>query len=559
MEHVKTFNNDIFHSKETKIYQDDDGKYYFENGNPILSNFDIKYHNDHSFYIPLDFILSVADFDTVLQHPLYCPLYLAQFGTDEDRKQLRQHKFWRVRAAVAQFGTSEDRLALCKDNHPFVLYSVIDSIIVGGAQSHEIICKSRNKLIYLAKFGSNKDRWLLIHDSSPDVIEAILKHGNKQQREFLFKHNKYALPILLPYLSQKRLVSLLQSENVFFLIKVIPFIKNKKHLEPLVYHPDEYVREAIAEHGTDEQRDILMKDKSDRVLIALAEYSSWKLRYILWQKILDIALYSKKPDINIDYILPHIADEICKKLQFDKDCCSEEILKHRNYFIKQFLKAPYSSVNKALAQYGDDYCRDLLLQHYRENNFSLNDYKQVVRTIARRGTAKQRQYIMDNSSFSLSSKNRNYSLAGIVSQFGTNEERQKLLDIGTSDYNLRLIAEYGSHKHRQYLLEQELSKKLPASAKKNPEKYFSKNRNYILENIVQYGTDEHRSQLINYPDPYIRKCIAMCSSQDHIKLLLNDENEDVRAEAMKHFRGESASPCNTQAITSNSSEKTKEI
>ena len=59
-----------------------------------------------------------------------------------------------------------------------------------------------------------------------------------------------------------------------------------------------------------------------------------------------------------------------------------------------------------------------------------------------------------------------------------------------------------------------------------------------MANIVRYGTDEHRSQLINYPDPYIRKCIAMYGSQDHIKLLLNDENEDVRAEAMKHFRGE---------------------
>ena len=196
-----------------------------------------------------------------------------------------------------------------------------------------------------------------------------------------------------------------------------------------------------------------------------------------------------------------------------------------------------------------------MLQHYCENNYSLNDYKQVVRTIARCGNAKQRQYIMDNSSFSLSSKNHNYSLAGIVSQFGTNEERQKLLDIGTSDYNLRLIAEYGSHKHRQYLLEQELSKKLPPSAKKNPEKYFSKNRNYILENIVQYGTDEHRSQLINYPDPYIRKCIAMYGSQDHIKLLLNDENEDVRAEAKKHFHDESASLCNTQTTTSNSFEE----
>jgi hypothetical protein len=529
MEHVKTFNNDIFHSTETKIYQDNDGKYYFENGNPILSNFDIKYHNDHSFYIPLDFILSITDLDTVLQHPLYGALYLAQFGTDEDRKQLRQHEFWRVRAAVAQFGTSEDRLALCKDNHPFVLYSVIDSITVGGVQSHKIICKSRNKLIDLAKFGSNKDRWLLIHDQNYYVIQAILEHGNKQQREFLFKHNKHALPALLPYLSQKRLVSLLQSENVFLLLKVIPFIKNKKHLEPLIHHPDEYVRAAIAEYGTEEQRDILMKDKSDYVLIKLSEYGTWKRQYVLWQQIVDIGLEQRKTDINVPYVLSHIAESICQDLEFDKDCCSEKILKHRNYFVKQFIESPYLEVNQMLAIYGDNHCRDLLLQHYRENNYLLNDCEIVVRAIARCGTAKQRQYIMDNSSFSLSSKDRNYSLASEVAIYGTDEEKQELLDIGTSDYNLCLIAAYGSHEHRSYLLKQELNKNLPISDKKC---------NLILVNIVRYGTDEHRSQLINYPDPYIRKCIAMYGSQDHIKLLLNDENEDVRAEAMKHFRGE---------------------
>lgn len=557
MEHVKTFNNDIFHSKETKIYQDNDGKYYFENGNPILSNFDIKYHNDHSFYIPLDFILSIADLDIVLQHPLYGALYLAQFGTDEERKQLRQHKFWRVRAAVALLGTSEDRLALCKDNHPFVLYSVIDSITVGGRQSHEIISKSRNKLIDLAKFGNNKDRWLLIHDRNYYVIQAILEHGNKQQREFLFKHNKYALPVLLPYLSQKRLVSLLQSENVSVLLKVIPFIKNKKHLEPLIHHPDEYVRAAIAEYGTEEQRDILMQDKSDYVLIKLSEYGTWKRQYVLWQQIVDIGLEQRKTDINVPYVLSHMAEFICQDLEFNKACCSEKILKHRNYFVKQFIESPYLEVNQMLATYGDDHCRDQLLQHYRENNYSLNDCEIVVRAIARCGTTQQRQYIMDNSSFSLSSKDRNYSLASEVAIYGTDEEKQELLDIGTSDYNLCLIAAYGSHEHRQYLLEQELNKKLPAIANKNPEKYFSKYRNLILSNIVRFGTDEHRFQLINYPDPYIRKCIAMYGSQEHIKLLLNDENEDVRAEALKHFRGEAASPCSTQTTTSNSSEKTK--
>lgn len=529
MEYVKTFNNDIFHSKETKIYQDDDGKYYFENSNPILSNFDIKYHNDHSFYIPLDFILSIADLNIVLQHPLYCALYLAQFGTDEDRKQLRQHEFWRVRAAVAQFGTSEDRLALCKDNHPFVLYSDIDSINVGGRQSQKIISKSRNKLIELAKFGNNKDRWLLIHDRNYYVIQAILEHGNKQQREFLFKHNKYALPVLLPYLSQKRLVSLLQSENVSVLLKVIPFIKNKKHLEPLIHHSDEYVRAAIAEYGTEEQRDILMKDKSDYVLIKLSEYGTWKRQYVLWQQIVDIGLEQRKTDIDVPYVLSHMAEFICQDLEFNKDCCSEKILKHRNYFVKQFIESPYLEVNKMLATYGNDHCRDQLLQHYRENNYSLNDCEIVVRAIARCGTAKQRQYIMDNSSFSLSSKDHNYSLASEVAIYGTNEEKQKLLDIGTSDYNLCLIAAYGSDEHRSYLLKQALNKNLSVSDKKF---------NLILSNIVSFGIDEHRSQLINYPDPYIRKCIAMYGSQDHIKLLLNDENEDVRTEAMKHFRGE---------------------
>ena len=91
-----------------------------------------------------------------------------------------------VRAAVAQFGTSEDREALCKDNHPFVLYSVIKYKIVG--EERNAFFNSLDKLVYLAEFGSNKDRWLLIHDTSPDVIKAILEHGNKQQHEFLFKN-----------------------------------------------------------------------------------------------------------------------------------------------------------------------------------------------------------------------------------------------------------------------------------------------------------------------------------------------------------------------------------
>lgn len=538
MKHVKTFYNYESHSKETKIYQNDDGKYYFENGNPILSNYDISYHNENSFYIPLDFILTIADLDTVLQHPLYSPLYLAQFGTDEDRKKLRQHKFWRVRAAVTEFGTIEDRTILCEDDCSLVLYYVFNNS--WNKEDEKDICyKSLNKINYLYEFGSNKNRWLLINTSDFSIIQFILKFGNKQQREFLFKNNKYALPVLLPYLSQKRLISLLQSENVFFLIKVIPFIKNKKHLEPLIHHPDEYVREAVVQYGTEEQRDMLMKDTTDRVLIALAEYGSWKQQYVLWQTILFIELnyrkYNRKTNLNIDYVIPRIAEAICKKLQFDKDCCSEEILKHRNYFIKQFINSQSSSVHAELAKYGDDNCRNLLLRYYRENNYSLNDYKLLVRTIARHGTPKQRQYIMDNSSFSLSNTNNAYSLAGIVAMCGTNEERQKLLEIGTSEYNLRLIAEYGSHEQRQYLLEQELSKKLPSSANKNPEKYFYNNRNFILENIAQYGTDEQRSKLIGHIDPYVRKSIAMFGNEEHVKLLMNDENENVRSEAIKHF------------------------
>ena len=157
MKHVKTFYNYESHSKETKIYQNDDGKYYFENGNPILSNYDISYHNEHSFYIPLDFILTIADLDTVLQHPLYSPLYLAQFGTDEDRKKLRQHKFWRVRAAVAEFGTIEDRTILCEDDCSLVLYYVFNNS--WNKEDEKDICyKSLNKINYLYEFGSNKHR-----------------------------------------------------------------------------------------------------------------------------------------------------------------------------------------------------------------------------------------------------------------------------------------------------------------------------------------------------------------------------------------------------------------
>ena len=204
----------MFNNWATYIYQDNDGNYFFDESGttPLLSYYDMRHNADTIYYapyVPLDFILKTVDLDTVLQHPLYGPLYLAQFGTNEVRKKLRKHRIWRVRAAVAEFGTDEDRKILSKDSDDYVRLAVIafgNKKIKNKMRLRGMTVDRKN----LAKFGDDDDRDTLLDDNCIDVLIQIAKYGNHQQGNQLFKKYKdkdtYLLCYLIPHLSEKNII-----------------------------------------------------------------------------------------------------------------------------------------------------------------------------------------------------------------------------------------------------------------------------------------------------------------------------------------------------------------
>ena len=435
MKHVKTFSN-IFNDWETYIYQNNDGNYFFDDGGnkPLLSCYDTRYNAEKIYYmsyVPLDFILEVVDLDTILKHPLYGQLYLAQFGTNEDRKKLRKHKFWRVRAAVAEFGTDKDRKLLSKDIDDYVRLAVI---AFGNKQI-------RNKMrlrglladrINLAKFGNDDDRDALINDNCVYVLEKVAQYGNYQQCNILFKKYK--------------------DKNSLLCKDIIRYMKDK---------------EKFTQNNNKQQK--LFNDEEIEVLIPISTYEKFKpIHELLTHK-------------NV-YVHPQIVKVICAYMEQDaknNTIYLSEIEEDINDIIKILSLDENKEVKEKTSKYGNDKHRKHLIH---------DKMMPIIKAIVEYGNGKQCDYIINN-----------YELTDSLSC---------------------AIAIYGNNEQKQYILEKELASKIPHIS--------------VLLDLVIFGTDEHRKQLINYPNECVRKKIAKHGSYEHKQLLINDPDRDVIVELIKY-------------------------
>ena len=508
MKHVKTFSN-IFNNWETYIYQDNDGNYFFDDlgHTPLLSHYDTRYNAEKTYYmsyVPLDFILEVVDLDTILKHPLYGLLYLAQFGTDEDRKKLRKHKFWRVRAAVAEFGTDEDRKFLSKDSDDYVRLAVI----AFGNKHIKNKMRLRGLLtdrINLAKFGDDDDRDALINDNCVYVLEQVAKYGNYQQCNILLKKYKDKNSSLCKY--------------------IVRYMKDK---------------EKFNQDNNKQQK--LFNDEEIEVLIPISVYERFKpIHELLTHKnvyvhpqIVKVICANMKKDVtdNTIYLseIEEDINDIIKILSLDEN---EEVKgktskydndKHRKYSINNKMMP----IVQTIVEYGNDKQREYII-----NNHELTD--SLSCQIAIYGNNEQKQYILEKE---LASKNPHISTLLNLAIFGTDEHREQLIN-HPNEFVRKQIAKHGNHKHKQLLINDpnyHVIAELIKSGNHYQKQYlFKKVKNgniqlkeVVVEAFIQYSNDKQRKYFINHPSERMRELLARHGNNKIHKKLINDESENVR-------------------------------